>query len=273
MRRAAATPPPRVPGTDHGPRSIPLTLLVVAVFAVAARLQAVLVLVPAYRDLYDRHRFFVPETLKSLLEIALVALAVVLVHRLRLGAAARELGFRRPVAWPLVMALLATLPMAVVFFFTAGVRPELPAAEIAYLALLSPLAEEVVFRGFAFRQLHRRAGWGFWPSVLVTALVFGLVHVEGGRSMAQIAGIFLVTAVGGALFAWLFTVWGDSLAAPFALHAAMNLCWQLFAVGESALAGWLPTALQATTALSAIGITLLLRRRLAVAGTGEELGR
>jgi hypothetical protein len=45
---------------------------------VAARLQAVLVLVPAYRDLYDRHRFFVPETLKSLLEIALVALAVVL---------------------------------------------------------------------------------------------------------------------------------------------------------------------------------------------------
>jgi membrane protease YdiL (CAAX protease family) len=163
--------------------------------------------------------------------------------------------------------------MAVVFAVTAGLRSKLPAAEIAYLAVLSPLAEEVVFRGFAFRQLHRRAGWGFWPSVLVTALVFGLVHLEKGTSATQLAGIFFITAAGGAVFAWLFTAWGDSLAAPFALHAAMNLCWQLFPVGDTAFAGWIPTALQFTTALLAIGLTLLLRRRGATPATEAAASR
>lgn len=229
------------------------------VFAVAVRMHFVLSRIPGYRGLYDRHPFYVPESLKSLLEITLAVIAVAALYRLGLVGTFRELGFRRPVARPVAAALLATLPMAAVFAITAGLGSELKVAEIAYLAVLSPLAEEVVFRGFAFHGLHRRAGWGFWPSVLVTALVFGLVHLEKGTSASDLIGIFLITGVGGALFAWLFTAWGDSLAAPFILHAAMNLCWQLFRVGDTAFAGWLPTALQVTTALLAIGLTLLLR--------------
>ncbi len=36
----------------------------------------------------------------------------------------------------------------------------------------------------------------------------------------------------------------------------MNLAWNIFSVGESAFAGWLPTLMQVTTILVAIALTL-----------------
>ncbi len=41
----------------------------------------------------------------------------------------------------------------------------------------------------------------------------------------------------------------------------MNLSWQVFAVGDdSALAGWLPTALQLTTVVVAVLLTVYRQR-------------
>lgn len=44
------------------------------------------------------------------------------------------------------------------------------------VVLLAPLAEELFFRGFLFRGLRRWAGPG--PALLMSATVFGLVHVQ-----------------------------------------------------------------------------------------------
>jgi hypothetical protein len=36
----------------------------------------------------------------------------------------------------------------------------------------------------------------------------------------------------------------------------MNLAWNIFPVGESAFAGWLPTTMQATTLIMAVALTI-----------------
>ena len=58
-----------------------------------------------------------------------------------------------------------------------GVRQwhELVAAFVA-LVVLAPVFEEIIFRGYLFGQLRRRAG--FVVSALVTSLVFAGVHLQ-----------------------------------------------------------------------------------------------
>jgi len=254
---------PRDPG-----RSLTRAVLVLAVFALVTWLHELVRRVPAYRALYDTNPFYVPEGFRSAVEILLVVLAVILLRRVGIPEALRELGFlRRP--WPgLIFAMVACLPLWAVFSLTMPMARELDPWAVLYLAGLSPLAEEAVFRGFAFGQL-RKAGWGFWPAALVPAVVFGLVHLTGGQSPGQAAGVFAITAVGGLVFSFVFERWDGSLWAPWGLHALMNLSWNVFAVGESALAGWLPTAMQATTVLVAVALTLW-RKRLPVLGSGAE---
>ena len=263
------------PTSGAAPRGRPLSraLLILAVFWIASRLQEVAVRVPGYRELYESHPFYLPEGLRSLAEIALVVVAVMALRRLGMTGSLRELGaLRRP--WPgLVFGMLAALPMWAVFAVTMPVARDLDLWAVVYLAGLSPLAEEAVFRGFAFGQL-RRLGWGFWWAVLVPAVVFALAHLRPEQSGSEMLGVFLITGVGGLLFSFVYERWDRSLWTPFALHAAMNLAWQLFAVGESAFAGWLPTAMQAVVAVAAVALTLgrgrigLLAGRSGTSGAG-----
>jgi membrane protease YdiL (CAAX protease family) len=44
-------------------------------------------------------------------------------------------------------------------------------------AVLGPFAEELLFRGFLFQYLHRRAQWRVVWAVLVSALAFGAAHL------------------------------------------------------------------------------------------------
>lgn len=227
------------------------------VLALAARLQILLVRVPPYRDLYDRFPFFVPESFKSGLQILLALVAILLMHRVALAGAIGELGIRRPTRKMIGITALATLPMWLVFAFTTPFATDVSLGSVLYLAVLSPFAEEVVFRGFAFRQLYRRASLGFWPSVLLTSVVFSVVHLQKASSVGQVVGIAVITFLGGAFFAWLLVRWDENLFAPFIVHALMNLAWQIFSVGESAFAGWLPTVLQASVLVLAVTLTLL----------------
>lgn len=43
-----------------------------------------------------------------------------------------------------------------------------------FLAILTPLVEEILFRGFIYAQLRRQ--WSLWPSILLTSLLFGIAH-------------------------------------------------------------------------------------------------
>jgi uncharacterized protein len=250
-------------------RRLPHAVLILAVFAVAARMQSVAAWIPGYRELYDRFPFYVPESLRSVAEILLVFVVVAAIHRLGPGGVLRELGLLQRPFRGLVFAMLAALPLWAVFGATMPLASGIDPWAVAYLAGLSPLAEEVVFRAFAFGQLRRRLGWGFWWAALAPALVFGLVHLRPGQGPGQVAGVFLITAGGALLFSFVYERWGYDLWAAWGLHAIMNLAWNLFQVGDSAFADWLPTAMQAVTAASAVALTVW-RHRLPV--LGDPLG-
>jgi hypothetical protein len=253
------------PASDTSPRSFRRRATIVGVtlvvFLLASRLQLLLYGIPWYRNLYERFPFYVPETLKSSLAILLVLATVIVLRRTSLAGAISELGIRRPEGRMIGILLLATLPMWLVFAFTTPLVTDFGPATVFYLAFVSPLAEEVVFRGFAFRQLYRYASLGFWPSILLTSAVFSVVHLAKASSPGQMLGIAAITFVGGAFFAWLFVRWKDQLLAPLLIHVLMNLAWQIFAVGETAFAGWLPTIMQASVLVLAVVLTVVSQRR------------
>lgn len=195
----------------------------------------------------------------SAVQVALCFLALRLTAGLGPAKALRELGLRAPIVRPLLFGLLVTSPMLIAFSATSPVDRELGLVSVLFGALFWPLAEEILYRGYAFRQLFERAGWGFWPAALAIAAVFGAGHLyqvaTGGLSVWGGVGVFLITAAGSVFFSWLFLRWSFNLWVPFAVHALMNLWWQVFAVDQTALGGWLANAARLATLLVAVVAT------------------
>lgn len=82
--------------------------------------------------------------------------------------------------------------------------------------MIQPLAEEVIMRSFIQNQVHRY--FGAWPGLIVSALVFGLLHV-GNNAFTWIAGLEIV--LGGLLMGQLY-LYTQNIWAPFAMHAIWN---------------------------------------------------
>jgi membrane protease YdiL (CAAX protease family) len=134
--------------------------------------------------------------------------------------------------------LLASLPMLVILPF--GLPAHLDVQDVVGSVLLGPFAEEVLFRGFLFRQLYRHARWPPAVAMIASALAFGLAHL-GNVNLQAPHGAWLgfaqvaTTAGGGLLFAWMLFRLG-SLWPVIGLHTFMNLSWQLFGVDDWAAA-------------------------------------
>ena len=77
--------------------------------------------------------------------------------------------------------------------------------------LIAPVAEELYFRGVLFHWLNSK--WTIWPSILLSALVFGLVHGE-----ASVAGAAFVL---GIFMAWVYYK-SSSLWTAIIVHAINN---------------------------------------------------
>jgi membrane protease YdiL (CAAX protease family) len=87
-------------------------------------------------------------------------------------------------------------------------------ATILIGCVVAPIAEEMLFRGLLFGWL--RAHWPFWPTALVTAVLFGAAHGKAGAMYALIAGLM---GVGLAVFReYSGSLWGSTAA-----HMANNL--------------------------------------------------
>lgn len=94
------------------------------------------------------------------------------------------------------------------------------------IPLATVMFEEVAFRGVLLGLLRRRLPT--WPAVAVSAVLFGIWHVDGvlhrhhGPGLAAaVAGTVLATTLAGLGFAWL-RVRSDSLVAPVLAHWATN---------------------------------------------------
>ena len=255
QRASRALPPPN--RTPFSAAWTTLVVLIVLVFTTYA--QDILRLAPFYGRLYRLYPFTVPETLKNALEVGVCVGALWLCHRLRLRDVGRELGLAAPVLPALLFGLAASSPMWIGFALTRAAQG-LSIPSTVYLTVVSPFTEEVAMRGYAFRQLSRRAGLPFWASALPVALFAGLGHIEKGQTAAEILGLFVLIGSGATVFCWLLMRW-DSLWFPFALHFAMNCSWQVFKVARTAIGGWFPFAVQSLTILFAVAITLRFTKR------------
>lgn len=182
-----------------------------------------------------------PEWVDGAIKIGVwVVPTLALLVMLRRGAwriAVDDLGLARPAWRGMAFAVAATLPMMA---FLAVSPLSVDYSSLVAAVLLGPFAEEVLYRGFLFHQLQRRAGWAMPWAALGSAIVFALAHHNNldevlvtavlrenlASNITRIAPPTLATIAGGCLFAWMTWRW-QSLWPAIALHAAVNFWWDI----------------------------------------------
>ena len=173
---------------------------------------------------------------------------------------AASLGLNKGFFMGMGYGLLFTLPMFIGYASIGTLQEDWTLVGILFL-FIGAAMEEVLYRGFLFGQLFRKAGWGFIPAVLLNAVIFGMGHLYQGNSFGETMGVFLVTLLGGIWFAWLYIEWEDNLWIAISLHIFMNLSWLLFSVGDTALGGWGANFFRIMTIAFSIVFTIMYRQQ------------
>lgn len=168
-----------------------------------------------------------------------------------------------------LLVLLASLPFWVGCAFTGKLQASIDWRGILFTALLFPLAEELVFRGFGFVFPRKLLGWPMVLAVLLQAVAFGWVHWEGMRGSELALQVFLITFLGGIVFAVLDAMDGYTLWCGWVLHVSLNAAWDVFDVAPSAATGWLGNGLRVLCAVLAVGFVAWRLR--AVKGAAARL--
>lgn len=158
----------------------------------------------------------------------------------------------------LVWALGVFAPVVAVCLAFAPVAADLSAKDFVWPGLIGPIAEELFYRGLAIGVLMRLCGWRFLPAALWPAVFFGVVHIWQGRDTLETVGVVAITSLGALLFGWLFVRWKFDLWPAAIAHIGMNCTWTIFALGETAVGGWLGNVQRTLAIVLAIGLTLWL---------------
>ncbi|MCF8463459.1 MAG: CPBP family intramembrane metalloprotease [Flavobacteriales bacterium] len=175
------------------------------------------------------------------------------------------LGLRGNVFRAVVLAFVFSMPMMVGYGLPSGFRISIDGREFWFGCVFAAFFEELYYRGFFFGQLYRKTKLGFFPALIVPALIFASLHLYQSQDLATLVGIFITTFMGAGLFAWLYCEWNYNLWVPIFLHFFMNLSWSLFDdVADNALGDVNANIYRALTILLAIGGTLVYKRRMRI---------
>ncbi|MGD1841002.1 MAG: lysostaphin resistance A-like protein [Thermonemataceae bacterium] len=172
-----------------------------------------------------------------------------------------NLGLDKSVGKGFLLALICTLPMYIGFSFVFDFNPDISLDTILISVVSAAFFEELFFRGFLLGLPFRKTKLGFITSVFFGALYFGLSHLYQSNELGELLGIFLVTFLGGILFAWVYAEWEFNIWAPIFLHMLMNLSWELFAVSDNALGGTYSNVFRIMTIGLVMVLTVLYKKR------------
>jgi membrane protease YdiL (CAAX protease family) len=242
---------------------------ILVVLAAVSWIHSILASFDVYRMFHKNYPYYYAESIDKIGGVVLCVAAIWLLRRARWKNIARELGLAKSFLPGIAFGFGVTLPLLVGFALANKITPHMNVVEILFLAVLSSIAEEIEFRGLGVLVFRRGTGWPFWVVVWPQALLFGLGHIEKGQNMVEMAGLLLLTGTGGILFAWLAYRW-QSLWFPISVHILTNLWWAVFSVSDTALGGWFAFALQLTSIVAAIAITLRWSRRSVQDKSGIE---
>jgi len=192
----------------------------------------------------------------NLLQVIVCVWGIIVAHTTGIKRAIGELGLRAPIGRAAIFAFLAALPMLLAFALSSPLNPKMTVLSVGVGCVLAPFAEEVLFRGYIFGQLYRRAACGFWLSALIPSVLFALVHAYQASGPLDLVGIFAVTGLGSILGCWLFMRWQCNLWVVFGLHCLMNLWWEVFGVADTVLGGWIANGARLLTVTVAILLTI-----------------
>ncbi|WP_051617591.1 CPBP family intramembrane glutamic endopeptidase [Prevotella sp. HUN102] len=79
------------------------------------------------------------------------------------------------------------------------------------------VCEEIMFRGILFRMMDRK--WGFVKALIISALLFGFVHITNDN--ATLWSAFAISIEAGLLFGTIYK-WCNNLWMPIGIHWAWN---------------------------------------------------
>jgi membrane protease YdiL (CAAX protease family) len=125
--------------------------------------------------------------------------------------------------------MVPTDQMAVQVVKAAEANPKLLYTLIAFVTLLVPFLEELLFRGFLQNSLRGVIGPVF--AVIITSFFFAFFHFspeQGLTNITFVSSLFILSCFLGFLMEKKKTVW-----APMALHAFFNLMSILFILGRN----------------------------------------
>lgn len=202
--------------------------------------------------------------------LILCLIGVYVTHRISPWRAIREFGLAASAGTGLFVGFIATLPMLVPFIFIAKVRADADGLFLVFTSTVWPLGEEILFRGYTFLQLHRRAGWNLWVAAAATGLLFGLVHlsqaaVQNQLIVGQLGTVAMMSSL-SMLSCWVLTRWEDNLWLLVSLHGFMNLWWAVFDISENPLGGWFPNLMRLASLALIVVLTLRHGRAKSLSG-------
>lgn len=130
-----------------------------------------------------------------------IVIALIVLYGLNFRRLTIELGLNANILKGFIFTSLATLPMLVGYAWMSKLNVNVVLSDLLKNCLFAAIMEEILFRGFLFGHLYRKAGWGFVPAVALNAFVFGVGHLYQGSTWTNAIGVFIITLMGGAWFA------------------------------------------------------------------------
>ena len=172
-----------------------------------------------------------------------------------------SLGFHREILKALLFTFICSIPMLLGFVIIYSFNQGITINRVVITVIAAAFFEELYFRGFLFGQVFRFTRFGFVPAIVLPSLIFALLHIYQSQNPVTMVGIFLVTLMGSAFFAWVYVEWNYNLWVPIFLHLFMNLFWLLFYGGGDALGNILTNVFRVITIALVITGTIYYQKK------------